>query len=1011
MAESTTILKHPDLPESSNYEWLRKKGLEYIEQLGSAIWTDYNIHDPGITILELLCYAITDLGYRTSFDIKDLLASPTLQEPKDDPARQGFFTAREILTVNPWTTADFRKLLVDIDGIKNAWLTCKECPCEDLYLYANCAKSILQYAENEHPITIKGLYDVLVEFDNEPGIGDLNSGKVTHNFIYTAGVDVNPGMIEIRLPSWQHLIDKKEVYKDLFSHAFVLQSVEVKFISGNKNDNVNIPDNALPNVLRRPVYATIEIVYQPDANLPETATLLFEDIPMKVWLSNDGDRRVIQLADIFQAMEDASPSGIFGKYLQLIQRADEVMQLTNSTLQQHRNLAEDYCSIRAVPVEDIGVCADLEVSPEADIEAILAEAYYRIDQYLSPDIKFYSLKELMDTGIPVEEIFKGPQLDNGFIDNDQLDASNLKQFIYTSDIINLLMDIPGVKAISNFVLTKYNTEGNLVENEPWMLKVSDNHQPRLYIQASKVLVFKNGLPFLPDLLELNDTLQVIKGQRAQPQYNVGENDLTVPAGKYYDLQSYFPVQHMLPLTYGVSTYGLPATASEERKAQAKQLKAYLLFFEQMLINYLSQLTHVKELFAIDQKVGQTYFSKVLGTAEISDIEDFYNGLNSGSLQSLLEDENTFHDRRNRFLNHLLARFAENFNEYTLMLHAYSDSKKFADEKLIRDKVNFLKDLPFMSANRAKAINYKLENGICSSDNVSGLEVRIKRLLGLENSFGYFELYEENDIDGKFFERRWRLKDGEGKLQLSGSTRYFDEVLSESERKAKVEIQEVKKYISDPARFDVKKVKKWVVNLTDPTGEIIATRKHAFNTKAEAEKVRDEILEFGRKLVGSDKIYVVEHLLFRPGNVPGTPGIPNGDPMLSVCIPNDCAMCGEEDPYSFRVTIVMSGETGIANSGIEFRRFAEATIRREVPAHLGVKICWVSNEQLVIFETAWCAWLAELAKPEPDRILQHQKLVELLQIFEELKSVYPEARLHDCRDGNDSNRVFLGNTII
>jgi hypothetical protein len=74
MASSKTILKNPSLADSSNYEFLRRKGLEYIEKLGSKLWTDYNIHDPGITILEALAYALTDLGLRTSLDIKDLLA-------------------------------------------------------------------------------------------------------------------------------------------------------------------------------------------------------------------------------------------------------------------------------------------------------------------------------------------------------------------------------------------------------------------------------------------------------------------------------------------------------------------------------------------------------------------------------------------------------------------------------------------------------------------------------------------------------------------------------------------------------------------------------------------------------------------------------------------------------------------------------------------------------------------------------------------------------------------------
>ena len=162
MQQSITIQKNPSLDQSSDYDLLRSKGLEYIQQLGSQLWTDYNIHDPGITLLELLSYAITDLGYRTSFDIKDILADKPNVTP--NPKRQAFYTAKEILTVNPWTNSDFRKLLIDVVGVKNAWLRCKVCPCDDMYLYANCAKSELHYEPTEHTIIVKGMYDVMVEF-------------------------------------------------------------------------------------------------------------------------------------------------------------------------------------------------------------------------------------------------------------------------------------------------------------------------------------------------------------------------------------------------------------------------------------------------------------------------------------------------------------------------------------------------------------------------------------------------------------------------------------------------------------------------------------------------------------------------------------------------------------------------------------------------------------------------------------------------------------------------------
>src|SRR5262245_19812693 len=62
--------------DSLNYSVLRKQGIDYITALGSNFWTDFNIHDPGITCLDAPCYALTDLAYRTSFSTVDLLSVP-----------------------------------------------------------------------------------------------------------------------------------------------------------------------------------------------------------------------------------------------------------------------------------------------------------------------------------------------------------------------------------------------------------------------------------------------------------------------------------------------------------------------------------------------------------------------------------------------------------------------------------------------------------------------------------------------------------------------------------------------------------------------------------------------------------------------------------------------------------------------------------------------------------------------------------------------------------------------
>lgn len=1021
MPQSITIQKKPQLTESSDYSFLRQEGLKYIEQLGSKLWTDYNIHDPGITVLEALCYAITDLGYRTSLDIKDLLALSVAEGADTDgqypsDKRQAFFTARHILTVNPWTTDDFRKLLINIDGVKNGWLQCKECACDDICLYANCAASTLQYAETEHKVIVRGLYDVLLEFEEEEKSGNLNSGKIKYNFSFMNGLRLAAATIEMRLPSWAALEKDQQKYKHFRHPSSIITGVAMQCISANKNDNTDIPaipESVLDNALRKPVYATVNVDYEymPDGVTVTAGNILFEDVPVNVWFRNTEERRALVLDDLKKALQDTTLAGIFPKYLEKIKRADAVIAIAKQELHRHRNLCEDYCTINAVEVEDVAVCLDMEVEPSADIEAILGEAFYRIDQYMRPDIPFYSLQQLLDRKIPVDEIFEGPALANGFIRNEELKAAGLRTMLYASDVISLLMDIPGVVSVKNFVFAQYDDDGRLIKSYPWSMPVEHNHQPGLYIEASKVLVFKNGLPFLADRNELADVLQVIKGQQAQPKYSVTDNDLPVPHGTYYDLNAYFPVQHSLPLTYGTGEDGLPESANALRKAQAKQLKAYLLFFEQLLVNYLSQLSHIGDLYAIDETVQHSYFSRFIPDGEIDGLGALYNGLDAAIVQQLTETDEQFIDRRNRFLDHMLARFAESFNEYALMLYSYTTDTAKTKQQLIADKIAFLQHFPVLSRDRAKSFNYKDTALVCNSQNTAGLADRIRLLLGYGTAYaGNIELYEEKDTDGKAFERRWRLVDAGGKIYLSSSTRYTDTDRATADQKAWVEIANVFRFIHNASHYQVKKVKKYVLNLLDESGEVIATRKQHFATKAEAEAARDEIIAFAASMSTAEQIFIVEHLLLRPRNMPGVP-FPAGDPLLTICIPGDCNMCGEEDPYSFRLTVVVNGEDGLAGKGMAFRRYAEQTIRKETPAHLGVKICWVSKTQLHAFSEVYCAWLAELAQPEPDATELHNRLTALLEVLLQLRNIYPGATLHDCIDGNDDNRVFLGQTAV
>ena len=168
----TELKKHITIPKNVtsgddlDYTFLRQKGQEYIEKLAGNIWTDYNSHDPGITILEMLSYAITDLGARMELPPENLLAP---ENETGTEFHKQFFKASQILPSQPVTEADYRKLFIDIDGVKNCWLK----PYRKT-VHVNCQNGQLSYntedfndiqKEQKKLFELQGLYSLVVKYD------------------------------------------------------------------------------------------------------------------------------------------------------------------------------------------------------------------------------------------------------------------------------------------------------------------------------------------------------------------------------------------------------------------------------------------------------------------------------------------------------------------------------------------------------------------------------------------------------------------------------------------------------------------------------------------------------------------------------------------------------------------------------------------------------------------------------------------------------------------------------
>ncbi len=110
MAAQMTIRRLPTEAVPGSFDRLRSDGIALLQALSSERWTDYNLHDPGITMLEQLCFALTELAYRADLPVADLL---TGADGKIDFARQSLHLPEVIYPCRPTTPEDIRRALLD----------------------------------------------------------------------------------------------------------------------------------------------------------------------------------------------------------------------------------------------------------------------------------------------------------------------------------------------------------------------------------------------------------------------------------------------------------------------------------------------------------------------------------------------------------------------------------------------------------------------------------------------------------------------------------------------------------------------------------------------------------------------------------------------------------------------------------------------------------------------------------------------------------------------------------
>jgi hypothetical protein len=930
-------------PLAVDFELLKKEGLAQIEKLASQAWTDYNAHDPGITILEALCYALVDVGYRFQFDIKDLL---TFEEGEPKP-EDTLYKADKIFTTQPVTINDYRKLFIDIPGVANAWLIPKTAGKPDFYV--DKKNEVLTHAVNDPSVLIKGRYDIFLELENNENYGDLNNKALYYTL---AQGPISGNTLELRTGL---TLDKKD-------NTWQRGSIVNRVVSAGET-------------LAKGRYA-----YSVGLKVKHGGST--KEYSGKVLVTSNN--KELSKAQIRNALIISGPRSILETWLKREQAVVEILNAVGSTYHANRNLCEDLNEASRVGLEEIGFCFDITSEDNADLEVLEARIWYEIDKYLNPRVNFYSERELREEGRATEEIFDGPRLSGGFIKTEELQASEMRSKVFASDVINLIMDVEGVVNLTNFSMTKYNEWGVPSErNKKWEISISTGSKPLFSQSKSKTLFLKQGVPFITRKSETRELFEGLKMADVRIRVSAkGSPDFSNSTNR--SLNKFISVVNELPQLYGVSIDGLPSTVNLIRKNSAKQLKGYLMLFDQLLTNYLAQLNKFKSWVSLDNTLSSSYFSQLV--EGIRDGDELYENKieYENSLPGWLEDETLFLERRNKVLDHLLARVNEQVSHHNLALYFKNREENQILTKGVVDKIEYLKSYPETSYKRAGAPN------VLNSEQQGGWLKKLFRQLGVhDNSSVSFMPY-----------YRTKLEEGDVKHSVVWKTRTDDKTLFSANKW--FDKEEEARNFNDKMfnQFAVKGAEvvvagsKWRVQIEDDGAKmrsnLISTKPLA---KAFLEKWTTDIQ------VNSETGVMIENILLRPLNT--------SYEFIVDCI--DSTACGTKDPYSFRATIVLPyWPENFRN--MNYRNYIERAIRTLLPAHTMPKICWVSWEPYVKIEDKFNQWLQKRNKmPWPFEITAETN--ELILALRGLTTVYPEAVLHDCEDDQDENPVILNQTKL
>lgn len=663
--------------------------------------------------------------------------------------------------------------------------------------------------------------------------------------------------------------------------------------------------------------------------------------------------------------------------------ADDFMERILKRLYEHRNLCEDFFEVKLIERKKFHIKADLEIDesvPKETAAAIVSQVLFDLQNFFTPSINFYSLSEMLEQrGYSVEEVYSGPLLECGFIDDRDLATNFIKNQLHTYEVvgqIGLGKNIRSVLRLSVYL----NGEQVPIAFE----KISDLEAFELDVERSSVTLYQNGNPIYASLERINQLYKNLNEARRLSKSLCPKEEISYNKGEYREIFEYKSLQNDFPLVYGLGIEGPRYGGSDHLKKNTYNLKGYLLLFDQMLTNAVARLANAKVFFsmrlveekdfAVQLPGGVPYFEKLLkpitphSSPRDLDAEEFcaqrsllgldvenaseknlFENKIQGCLQHLksivhLQDLNAEHV--SRVLDFILSLLGEKFYDDFLRIGLTSDEA--LTKKLVNAKREVLED--FYTKKLEGSFNFFKQKESHKRNSVSWLEQRIKGLLAIEGKDHGSGLCEAAKGGFKSFlakETKWPgrrhaeevLEDADEALQFEGRfPRMQHLILKHGAELANYEVghDDASGRYTVSLFFDRERDKK-----------VSIKRGRDMTSIEEAEGVIMQAIAFAKKVnKASEGLYLVEHILLRPG-------VLLKNPMRA------------DDPYSFRLTAVLPSWPNRFQRK-EFRDALYKLIVENSPAHLLVNVLWLDFDEMETFERLHRQWLELKVSREAER---------------------------------------------